>query len=474
MEKMPLNPNKLLVLLIPLLLLGLASVGYAEEANNETTYLTDHSIELYTPSDNTKILEYTDIYVELQVLKGNFPVEGQVKAHIDEHSTEMELTRVKTYSGYINTGSSGNKTLKVTYESEEGYLEKEISLRVSGDAEDVYGPSLNIINPREGAEVGKNSTVLLEAELLDARGYIIHGEEIDYTIKRYEEKLEEGRIQQRGYIYSKSYNFPEPGEYTIQLNWKQIQREVTITVGPEHIPPEDRLNVHIVTPQPTSYSTTSELLAAIIVSRREKLIDNATITAILNGEEEIPMEPTGAGGYGGVIGEVPGGNHLLLVTVEYEEETAAASVEFQATSNYLEVAIKDPSEDELNISQGQAIYVKANVTDQNNMIASNAVVTLEVFSDSGEAIMRMRQDKETGIYHTEYYPKETDTYQIRVNAYKSNHVGHQASTEVKINVETIETRIEEIIRDLSIETLLKVALIIAIVILLLALITRLL
>lgn len=457
-------------------LAALNNTNSTNETNSTPIYLSNHSIEVYSPSEGKQVLENTDLYVEVQIFDGNFPVKGgTVTAQLGEETKQLKKTEIDTHSGYITTGAEGSKTLTIRYENEKGYIDEELSIEVSGENEtkEIYGPKMNVLYPPDSKEIGLNQTLMMEIELIDANGYIINDEEIDYKLLKGNEPVDQGKITQKGYLYSKSHEFTEEGIYKFKLNWKGLERELEVQVGEdEQVPEDERLQVDIVTPQSTSYSSNSDLMAIAIITKTGKVVDNSTVNAVLDADQEFEMDSEGAGEYTTSLGKIDEGKHTLMVTAEHEEETSAKTVDFQVTSNYLEVELTNPKEKEFNVTEEECIEVKTNVTDQNNIIASNAVVVLEVTSTSGDAETRMKQDTETGIYEAKYYPKNTGEYSIEVKAHKSNHVGDSINKELNITVVKEESQVGEFLSGMSLKTLLEVAVAIAILILLLAIATK--
>ncbi len=454
---------------------------YPDGKDTETMEITVEgkkpNLEIYSPEEDLKVVQDAEVFIEAQATQYRTYLTGEFTAKIGNRSTELDKTQAGTYSGKMNVEKPGNKTIQVKFQNQEWTLEKNRSIRVlnsSSDKAKELEPSMNILYPSPYIKINKNESLIFEIELLDSSSRPMSDQQINYTLEGPGNTTNEGKINQGDYLYSKILEFPNPGKYRFTATWKNLEEKVNITVGPEEeIPEEQKLQTEIITPRPTVYSYGNELMIQTAVTKHNEFIENATVFYVLDNQEEEQMNPTQKEGeYQTSLGVPEKGRHTVTVVAKHGKEEARETVPFKISDKYLEPEIIHPPDNEtLNLTEGNRIDLKANVTDQNNVVARNALVTAQFTSPTGkESEMKMKQEED--IYRVSYYPEETGELEVKVTAQKPNHVEGETTTTLSLIVNEKKSEAEKAVGKLTIRTLLKIALGLAIIILLLALVTR--
>lgn len=434
-------------------------------------------VKIYSPKEDQTKIQDTEVFIEAQATQYQTYLTGKFTAKIDNRSIELDQTQAGTYSGKMDVGKPGNKTIQVKFQNQDWTLEKNRSIEIvnstSQKAKELK-PSLNVLYPPSYIKINKNQSLIFEIELLDSSDRPISDQEIDYTLNGPNNFTKTRRITQKDYLYTRILSFTEPGKYTFTATWQNQEEAVNITIGPqEEIPEEQKLQLELITPRSTVYSLGSELMIQAAVTKHNKFIDNANVSYVLDNQEEKEMNPTQIKGeYKASLGTPEKGRHEVTAIAEYKREETRETVPFKVSDKYLEPSIIHPLDNKtLNLTEGDRIDLKANVTDQNNVVAKNAIVTAQITSPTGkETEMKMKQKED--IYKVSYYPEETGELEVKVEAKKSNHVAGETTSTFSLEVHEKKTEAEKAIGKLSIRVLLKIALGLAIIILLLALVTR--
>lgn len=432
-------------------------------------------LKIYVPQENTVKSENSSLFIEAEAVRGQNTLEGDFTVNLDTLSAELSKTDIGTYTGKINTGEAGNRTLTVTFSNDQWTVSEDIPIQVvePGEGQISTGNQLDILHPKPGASVSENETVLFEVKLTGPNGLVLNDKEVNYNIEKNGETVSQGLIPQQTYLYTKPYEFEEPGEYTFTAQWEGLKKEIDIQVGSkEDLPEEERLNINLITPRATIYSYGSILNVKSIVEKQDQGIDNAEVIYSVDDQEPRDMNSGGNGEYTGSIEGLSKGRHQVTVVAEHDNETARETVPFKISGKSLHIEVVEPSTNEtIQIKEEGRVTFKINVTDQNGVTAENALVKANIKSPIGkEAEVKLTQKE--GLYTGEYYPGRTGEYSVTLNARKPNHVSSEEKLNIDVEVQKGSKDVKEAIGGLGMNLLLKIALGIAILILLVALVTR--
>lgn len=452
--------------------------NYPEETKEEHALVKikgkEPKLTVYSPTKNLTKMEHTELLIEAQATRGGIELEGNYTAHLNSESVELTKTSARTYSGKINVGKQGNKTLNVTFQDphEQWKLQKQFNIEVTPEGGEL--PRMTLLYPTERTEIHKNDSLPMGIELIGKNGLPKQDEVINYTIKRYGDIVDQGKMHQQHYLYTKSHKFSEAGEHTIEFKWENIKREIGVRVGPEEeIPEEKKLQINTITPKPSIYEAGNDIIILTVLTKQEEFIDGANVSYIFNKKPPLTDLTPEGGEYTGVLTNIPKGRNTLTIKAEYDGETARETFSFQVTDNYLQAELKEPSPDEtINVSEGIPITLTAKVIDQNNVPTANAEVEMYITTPTGKRSKTTATQQPGGIYESHYYPDTTGEHEIKIASNKPNYVPDETTETIQIQIEKEETKIQEIIAGTDIELLFKVALGLAIVILLLAIMTR--
>jgi len=454
---------------------------YSATNRTETTRVTIKGVEpqvkIYSPEENAQKPVNSSITIEAGAIKRNKFMEGKFTAEINGKETQLQRKELGTYTGQITPTETGEKTLTITFKDEDSHweLQKQRNIRILNEteADEVERiRKLRIIHPDPGSRLEINETRYIMVNLVGEDGRPIGGQEINYKIERYDEVVVNNTIEQRDRLYVTSHKFTEPGEYTLEAHWEELKHSILLNVGrPEDIPEEHQLKTNIISPTPTNYAAKSEIRAIATTIKREEYTREPNVTYVLGDKEGKMHESDRMGEWHANLGVLDKGRHTLTVKATLDEETAIHTTTFRVTENHLQVTPTKPTpSQELEVKEGNSIKIEANVTDQNELIANNALVEAIITSpEQKTSRTMMRQDPDKGIYQSSYYPDTTGTYEIEIDAQKSGHVANTTTLQAHIEVEK-ETPITDRIARLDTRTLMNIALGIAIIILLLAII----
>jgi len=435
-------------------------------------------IRIYSPEEDAQKPVDSPITIEAGAIKRNRFIEGEFTAEINGEETQLQRKDLGTYRGEITPTETGEKTLTITFKDQDSHWEiqkqREINVLNETEADEVERiRKLRVIHPEPGARLDINETRYIMVNLVGEDGRPIGGQEVNYNIKRYDEVIVNDTIQQRDRLYVTSHKFSEPGEYTIEAYWQELKHSILLNVGrPEDIPEERQLKANIISPTPTNYAAKSEIRVIATTIKQEEYVRDANVTYILGDREGEMHESDRMGEWQANLGILDKGRHTLTVKATRDEETAIHTTNFRVTENHLQVTPTKPTPgQDLEVKEGNSINLKANVTDQNELTANNALVEATITSPEEKTSRTiMKQDPETGTYQSSYYPDTTGTYEIEIEAQKSAHVSNTTTFETHIEVEKETPSIVERIGKMDTRTLMNVALGVAIIILLLAII----
>lgn len=434
-------------------------------------------LEIYAPKKDTTKIQGTEVFIEAQATQYRTYLTGKSTATIGNRSIELDQTEAGTYSGKMDVGKSGNKTIGIEFQNQDWNLKRNRSIEVinstSEKAEELK-PTLNILYPPSYIKIDKNQSLIFEIELLDPSDRPISDQEINYTLEGPDNYTRTGKITQGDYLYTKILNFTNPGKYKFTATWGNQEETANITAGPEEeIPEEQKVQMDLITPRSTVYSLGNELIIQAVVTKHGEFIEDANVSYVLDDNEEKPINPIQREGeYKASMGTPEKGRHEATAIVEYKKDEGRKTVPFKVSDKYLNVDIvHPPSNETLNLTEGDRINLKANVTDQNNVIAKNAIVTAQITSPMGKE-SEMKMKPEGDLYRVSYYPEETGQLNVKVEAQKSDHVAGETKETLSLIVNEKRTEAEKAVGNLSIQVLLKIALALAIIILLLTLVTR--
>ncbi|MFW5902281.1 MAG: PKD domain-containing protein, partial [archaeon] len=435
------------------------------------------SIRIYNPLEDAKAVVNTSIDLEAGAVKREDYEEGEFTVEMDGIEEKLERRDTGTYRGTLKSNETGEKTLTFTFKDEDWEVQKQRNITILSEEEAdemEETEKLRIVYPRDGTRIPLDENRFVMISLIGEDGRIISDQEINYFLRRYNETVEDRTVSQRDRLYVTSQRFTEPGEYNLEVEWENLEDSIDLKVGdPEDIPEERKLKIDAVTPRRTTYSKDSEIRIIARTKKEEEYIHEPNVTYRLGTEEEKKLEKTDREGeWRGNLRKLDEGRYTLTLKAVLDEEVAMETVDFLVTGKYLEVnPMKPTNGQDINIDKGKSIEIEAEIIDQNKIIADNAHVEAFIESSEGKRSRAlMEQDSETGIYKADYYPEETDTYEITIKAQKSGHLSEKSTIQTDINIENEEKSLTKMIASLDLYTLMKIALGLAIVILILAII----
>jgi|GEM_PF-3913280 len=434
-------------------------------------------IRIYSPTEDSKELVNSTIDLEVGAVRRKGYEVGEFTSEINGEETKLERRETGTYRGSIKANETGEKTLTFTFKDEYWEVQKNRSIKILDETEiDEVDKKekLEIIYPEDGTRIPLEENRFVMVRLTGKDGRVVPDQEINYTLRKYDEEILSKIITQRDRLYVTSQRFTEPGDYTLEVKWEELKDSIDLKVGdPEDIPEDRRLKIDLVTPRRTNYAEDSEIRIIARTEKEGKYTDEPNVTYRLGTKEEKKMEKADREGeWRGNLDKLDEGRYTLTVKATLDEEVAMETVDFLVTGRHLQVNPLKPTEgDRVKVEEGRPMEIEAEIVDQNELIADNAHV--EAFIKSPEEKRSrsiMEQDPEKGTYKTTYYPEDEGVYNITIRAQKSGHISETKTIEATVEIKRERKSITETIASLDIQTLMKIALGLAIIILILAII----